>query len=473
MDTLSTSTPRSGWPLAAVILGLALSTLSGCRSVFSSDHQPLTLYSEQTEIELGAKAYAEVLQTEPKSQNAHLAEMVKRVGRRISAVSERDYFQWEFTLLAAPTQNAFCLPGGKVAIYEGILPICENEAGLAVVMSHEIAHAIQRHGGERMSSETVVEGGGWILDRFFQNRESERVALIKTAYGLGSKYGVMLPFSRSQESEADSIGLNLMARAGYDPSEAPRFWSRFGQNSGSKLPELLSTHPSDQHRSAELANLVPRAMAVYQGVPQRHGLGEQIPMPPIAGATQTAFLPASAAPSMGVVTTKTEMAPAVTAAVAVLASPPVEAVSTASPTIAAPAATLPSSSPVEAVPGAASLAPVGPDSLLTDAPEWKAAPSSPAISALTIAPAPVVYTGPLRTGGQTAPASVPLWELDRPVIDEPAIQPASAEEPLATPAAIVFPEAVPLIDSPREMPASEEIPADDWTAHEEPSPVAP
>lgn len=469
MDTTSIFTPRCGWPLAAVILGLALSTLSGCRSVFSSGDQPLTLFSEQTEIELGAKAYAEVLQTEPKSQNAHLAEMVKRVGRRIAAVSERDYFQWEFTLLAAPTQNAFCLPGGKVAIYEGILPICENEAGLAVVMSHEIAHAIQRHGGERMSSETIVEGGGWVLDRFFQNRESERVTLIKTAYGLGSKYGVMLPFSRSQESEADSIGLNLMARAGYDPSEAPRFWSRFGQNSGSKLPELLSTHPSDPHRSAELANLVPRAMAVYQGVPQRHGLGEQIPMPPIAGATQTALLPASAPPSTGVVATKT----AVTPAVAASASLPVVAVPTVSPAIAAPAAAPTSSLSVEAVPVTASPAPIGPDSLLTDAPEWKAAPSSPAISALTVAPAPVVYTGPLRMGDQTAPASIPLWELDRPVIDEPVIQPVSAEEPSAPSAAIVFPEAVPPADSPRETPASGEIPADDWTAHEEPSPEAP
>ena len=269
--------------LRSHLLGLLLLFgLSGCQSVFLTGRPQVGLLPEKQEIALGVKAYQEVLQAEPKSQNAHLSQMLDRVGQRLAAVSERPDFQWEFTLLSGPTANAFCLPGGKVAVYEGILPVCANEAGLAVVMSHEIAHALARHGGERMTHQMAAQSGDWALSRIMENRDAQHVEMVKTVYGLGSQYGVLLPFSRTQETEADSIGLLLMARAGYDPQEAPRFWARFSQTSGTKTPELLSTHPSDDTRAAKLVEIVPRALSVYQSAPQRHGLGEQIPMQALA-----------------------------------------------------------------------------------------------------------------------------------------------------------------------------------------------
>ncbi len=274
---------RAIYSVRSQIFGMFLwMGLSGCQSVFLSGRPQLDLLPEKQEIALGVKAYQEVLQTEPKSQNAHLSQMLDRVGQRLAAVSERPEFQWEFTLLSGPTANAFCLPGGKVAVYEGILPVCSNEAGLAVVMSHEIAHALSRHGGERMTHQMAAESGDWALSRILENRDAQHIEMVKTVYGLGSQYGVLLPFSRTQEAEADSIGLLLMARAGYDPQEAPRFWARFSQTSGTKTPELLSSHPSDETRTAKLIEIVPRALSVYQSAPQRHGLGEQIPMQALA-----------------------------------------------------------------------------------------------------------------------------------------------------------------------------------------------
>jgi predicted Zn-dependent protease len=204
--------------------------------------------------------------------------MVQRVGQRIAAVSGRPDYQWEFKLFASPEQNALCLPGGKVAVYEGILPICQNEAGLAVVMSHEVAHALARHGGERMSQRYVIDGTQSLGSYVIEGRWPEQHAAIMKAYGLGTQYGIVLPYSRSHESEADHIGLLLMARAGYDPSEAPRFWTRFGQShAGSQPAEFLSTHPNDEHRAEALIKLMPEANQLYQAAVTRFGLGEPIP----------------------------------------------------------------------------------------------------------------------------------------------------------------------------------------------------
>jgi predicted Zn-dependent protease len=262
-----------------VMLLLAVAAVfawSGCRTTPVTGRRQLLLIPESREISMGVTAYQGIMEEETPTSNQRWQEMVVRVGQRIAAVSGRDDFQWEFKVVKSPEQNAFCLPGGKVAVYEGILPICENEAGLAVVMSHEIAHALARHGGERMSHSQVKDVGKNVVSAFFKDDEKKQ-ELVLTAYGLGSQYGLILPYSRKHESEADQIGMTLMAKAGYDPSEAPRFWQRFGQAKGaSSTSDFFSTHPSDERRSAELQTLLPEAKAIYERAANKIGLGEEI-----------------------------------------------------------------------------------------------------------------------------------------------------------------------------------------------------
>jgi predicted Zn-dependent protease len=230
------------------------------------------------EMSLGEQSYADVLSKSTPSQNPAWVEAVQRTGQRIASVSNAPGFQWEFRLLASPTQNAFCLPGGKVAIYEGIIPLCENEAGLAVVMSHEIAHALAHHGAERMSQQAGVQGAGAVLGWAVSETSPMTRDLAMRAFGTGTQYGILLPYSRHHESEADSIGIQLMAKAGYDPAEAPLFWGRFGnaKSSSEAPPEWSSTHPSDSRRAADLAAKLPQAMQLYQSASNRFGRGERL-----------------------------------------------------------------------------------------------------------------------------------------------------------------------------------------------------
>lgn len=250
--------------------------MCGCKSAPMTGRKQLLLMPEGQEVSLGDEAYQEVLAEEPPSSNAKYIAMVERVGQRIAARSNRPDFDWEFKVIASPTQNAFCLPGGKVAIYEGILPICRNEAGLAVVMSHEVAHALARHGGERMSQNMAVDQTKQAINFLMQKQDQTRRDLLLQAYGVGTQYGVLLPYSRKQESEADHIGVMLMAEAGYDPSEAPAFWERFGSVGGEKPPEFMSTHPADERRAQDLAALLPEATDKYAAAPERFGSGELI-----------------------------------------------------------------------------------------------------------------------------------------------------------------------------------------------------
>ena len=249
----------------------------GCRTTPVTQRRQVLLMPESQEITMGATAYEQILAEETASTNPHFHEIVNRVGQRIAAVAQRPEYQWEFRVIASPQQNAFALPGGKVAVHEGILPVCGNEAGLAVVMSHEVAHALARHGGERMSHGMVVKGVQNTLDYFTKGQEAAYRDRILAAYGVASKYGVVLPYGRKQESEADHIGLFLMAKAGYDPNEAPLFWERFSQmGEGQKPPEFLSTHPSDATRAANLRKLLPEAQALYAQAAAKHGYGETI-----------------------------------------------------------------------------------------------------------------------------------------------------------------------------------------------------
>ncbi len=268
------STARSFRCLKFVLFALSFVICSGCRTVPFTGRKQLLFLSEAQEIAMGRDAYAEVLQAERRSSDQRLQQIVNRVGGRIATVASKPEYDWEFTLLESSKQNAFCLPGGKVAVYEGILPVCHNEAGLAVVMSHEVAHAIARHGGERISQEMRLRSLGGVLSYAMQGQSQASQELIMRAYGIGSNVGLVLPHSRRHELEADQIGVLLMARAGYDPSEAPRFWVRFGQVQTGAPPEWLSTHPSDARRASDLEALLPQARQEYDNVPVRIGLGE-------------------------------------------------------------------------------------------------------------------------------------------------------------------------------------------------------
>lgn len=225
---------------------------------------------------MAAQQYDEVLKKGPISTDQQQTELVKRVGGKIQkaveqymsekgASSELQGFAWEFNLIDDPqTVNAWCMPGGKVAFYTAIMPICKDENGVAVVMGHEVAHAIANHGRERMSNALVQEFGLSTLSGAMGQNPSLTGQLFAQAMGLGSQVG-MLSFSRKHESEADKIGLIFMAMAGYDPQEAPKFWERMSAGSGGqKPPEWLSTHPSDETRIKDLQAAMPEALKYYK-----------------------------------------------------------------------------------------------------------------------------------------------------------------------------------------------------------------
>ncbi len=205
------------------------------------------------------------------------AEMVRRVGTRIAAAIKTFYdnngqpsilegYQWEFNLIDNKEVNAWCMPGGKVVVYTGLLPITQNEAALAIVIGHEIAHAVAQHGSERMSQGLLQQMGGLALQVAIAQKPAETQDLFMTAYGLGSTVGVILPFSRKEESEADKYGLYFAAMAGYNPQEAIPFWQRMAAAGGEKPPEFLSGHPSDETRIAAIKANMPQALKYYKPI---------------------------------------------------------------------------------------------------------------------------------------------------------------------------------------------------------------
>jgi predicted Zn-dependent protease len=254
------------WLATAGLFLLAL----GCETAPVTGRQQLILIPPAQEIALGLQSYRDILKESKLSQDKATVDMVNRVGWNIARVVDRDYpiakdYAWEFNVIEEDkTPNAFALPGGKIAVYTGILPYTQNEAGLATVMGHEIGHALARHGGERMTQALLASVGGVALNVAIQGKSSEAKQAINTAYGVGATVGVLLPFSRLEESEADHIGLILMAKAGYDPREAIRFWERMGQAGGKKPPVFLSTHPTDEKRIAQIKGWIPEASAHYR-----------------------------------------------------------------------------------------------------------------------------------------------------------------------------------------------------------------
>jgi predicted Zn-dependent protease len=243
----------------------------GCATVPETGRRQLLLINSADEMQLGMTEFDKLKKSTPISRDAAATAMVQRVGRRIAAVAPLPNAQWEFVLFDDPkTANAFCLPGGKVGVYTGILPICQTDAGLAAVMGHEVAHAVARHGAERVSEGLLVQMGGQLLGEAMKARPEATQKIVMQSYGVGAQVGVQLPHSRSQESEADHMGLLYMARAGYDPAEAVAFWKRFSathaQPAGwmGKIQGYLSTHPVDADRIAQLEQLLPKARAEYK-----------------------------------------------------------------------------------------------------------------------------------------------------------------------------------------------------------------
>lgn len=223
----------------------------------------LNFFSPEEEAQLGAEAYAQAIAEYPVVTGTPAAAMVERVGRRIAAASGID-FDWEFKLLKADdTVNAFCLPGGKVAIYTGILPITQDEDGLAVVMGHEVAHATERHGGKRMTQMTIAQAAMAAVDAGlgFTEMSAEAREGVLTAFGVGAQVGLILPYSRDHETEADVVGLRFVIRAGYDPWAAPKLWERMAALGGGGTPEFLSTHPNPENRAAHLREIIPQLLA--------------------------------------------------------------------------------------------------------------------------------------------------------------------------------------------------------------------
>lgn len=220
------------------------------------------------ENNLGCEAYAEYKAKYPRSSNTEYNEALIRCGNAIKEVAERDDFDWEFVVLETPIQNAFCLPGGKIAVYTGLLEIMNNEAELACIVAHEAAHAIARHGGERMSWGQLRTLGGIGLALGLSNETLNMI------YGTGTELGVMLPFSRGNEYEADLIGLILMAKAGYDPQTAVHFWSRFSQGKEvSFIDSMTSTHPCDVDRIENFNNNMYLAEEEYRKAKNKKGVG--------------------------------------------------------------------------------------------------------------------------------------------------------------------------------------------------------
>ncbi|PKN16402.1 MAG: peptidase M48 [Deltaproteobacteria bacterium HGW-Deltaproteobacteria-23] len=252
-----------------------LLTLSACSTVPITGRTQLSLIPGSSMLSMSLQQYDDFLKEHKVSTNKEQTAMVKRVGARVQAAVESYFassglqgqlanYKWEFNLVEDKQVNAWCMPGGKVVVYTGLLPIAKDDAGLAVVMGHEIAHAIAEHGNERMSQGLLAQMGGVALSTALSTQPAATKELWMTAYGAGAQYGAILPYGRMQESEADHLGLVFMTMAGYDPNVAIPFWERMAAGkSGQAPPEFLSTHPSSDTRIANIRRLIPEVQSKY------------------------------------------------------------------------------------------------------------------------------------------------------------------------------------------------------------------
>jgi len=264
------------WWSLPLVMGIAI---VACSKAPITGRSQLHLVPDSEMIAMADQQYDDFLKQNKLSTDKAATDQVKRVGGRIAKAVETyltqhnmadevKKYSWEFSLVESKEVNAWCMPGGKVVVYTGILPITKDDTGLAVVLGHEIAHAVANHGSERMSQGLLAQMGGVALSAALAKSPAQTQQLAMAAYGAGAEVGVLLPFGRTQESEADHLGLIFMAMAGYNPDEAVTFWERMSASGGEKPPEFLSTHPSDQHRIADIKKLLPEAHKYYTGAAQ-------------------------------------------------------------------------------------------------------------------------------------------------------------------------------------------------------------
>ncbi|MFW6288352.1 MAG: M48 family metallopeptidase [Spirochaetota bacterium] len=254
---------------------LAVVTLAACTTAPVTDRRQLALVSAEALAEQSTKAYDELVAESDVVTGTADARMVRRVGERIAASAEEflrnrgledeiPLYEWEFALIGDDESvNAFAMPGGKVAVYTGILPIAQDEQGLAVIMGHEVAHVVANHGQERVSQQLLAQLGAATIAEVSEEEPEQTRRILLAAYGAGAQVGFLLPYSRRHEEEADTIGLILTARAGYDPRVAIPFWRRMAEEGGTRPPEFLSTHPDPESRIENLRDQLPRALEYY------------------------------------------------------------------------------------------------------------------------------------------------------------------------------------------------------------------
>lgn len=260
--------------LKKIALFLAIAAIAySCKSVAFTGRKQFLVYSDSQITSLSDQSYTEFMSTAKLSADQTNTAMVQRVGKRMTealetylkSINKTDYLQglkWDFNLVNSEEVNAFCMPNGKIVFYQGIMPYTNTEDFIAVVMGHEIAHAVARHGNERMSQQALVGTVGDVLSKMIEkNASAGKKALFDVAFGLGGQYGLLLPYSRKHEYEADKIGLIIMAIAGYDVTQAPLFWEKMSAGGKNSIPEFLSTHPSDKKRIENLLKVIPEAQA--------------------------------------------------------------------------------------------------------------------------------------------------------------------------------------------------------------------
>jgi len=258
-----------------ISLPIVLLLMVACATAPITGRKQLLLIPDSELNAMSFQQYSEFISSNKLSTDKQKTAMVKEVGRKIQGAVEQYFaqqgksdrlrgYEWEFNLVEDSAVNAWCMPGGKVVVYTGLLPVAKDEAGLAVVMGHEIAHAVANHGNERMSQGLVTQLGGMALSKALETKKEETRNLFLTAFGVGATVGVLLPYSRTQESEADHLGLIFMAMAGYNPNDAVAFWERMAAGKSGAPPEFLSTHPSDQTRIRKIREAIPEAMQYYK-----------------------------------------------------------------------------------------------------------------------------------------------------------------------------------------------------------------
>lgn len=260
----------SGLLIAALLL------LSSCGSVPLTGRKQMLLVSDSEVLSASLTQYSEYMKTATPSTNATQKAMVTRVGKKIAAATEQymknnglssevQNFSWEFNLVKDDQVNAFCMPGGKIVVYEGLMKLVSSDDELAVVLGHEVAHAVAKHSNERMSQQLLAQYGAQILGQALSNKSAAVQQVGNTVYGLGAQYGVMLPFSRQHETEADYMGLILMSMAGYNPNMAVTFWQKMSASGSASVPEFMSTHPSDATRINDIKKHLPEMQQYRTG----------------------------------------------------------------------------------------------------------------------------------------------------------------------------------------------------------------